>query len=153
MTAMSWAAVEQASVRVGLGPQVAAEMRVFAIDNIERLDVLSATFVRPRDFNVEAFGAHSVSGVRHAVDLVEVTIRFSPIVAKAAAASDIARDRHVTPGEDGSVEIRYRVAEPLEIVRWSFGWGTEAEVVGPPTAREAATALARALAARYEGAT
>ncbi len=50
---------------------------------------------------------------------------------------------------DGGVEITYRVAEPLEIVRFSLGWGAEAEVVAPEEMRRAAASLAREVAARY----
>ena len=83
-------------------------------------------------------------------DLTDVTVRFSPVVAKAATAASVARDRRVERGDDGSVDITYRVADPLEIVRWSLSWGTEGEVIAPPSAREHARALARALAATYE---
>ena len=50
---------------------------------------------------------------------------------------------------DGGVEITYRVSDPLEIVRFSLGWGAEAEVVAPDDVRRAAADLVRALAARY----
>ena len=69
------------------------DMRVFAIDNIDAIAVLPQTFERPADFNLEAYGAHSVSGVWQSSDLTDVTVRFSPVVAKAAAAASVARDR------------------------------------------------------------
>jgi predicted DNA-binding transcriptional regulator YafY len=128
-----------------------SDMRVFAVDNIDAITVLPQTFERPADFNLEAYGAHSVSGVRQSAELTEVTVRFSPVVAKAATAASVARDRRVERRGDGSVEITYRVADPLEIVRWSLSWGTEGEVVAPPSAREHARALARALAKTYGG--
>ena len=40
-------------------------------------------------------------------------------------------------------------SDPLEIVRFSLGWGAEAEVVAPEDARRAAGELVRALATRY----
>jgi predicted DNA-binding transcriptional regulator YafY len=126
------------------------DMRVFAVDNVSDASVTPQTFERPADFNLEAYGANSVSGVVHGGTLGEVTVRFSPVVAKAAtAASTVARDRRVVRGEDGGVDITYRVADPLEIVRFSLGWGAEAEVVAPEEARRAAADIARRLAARY----
>ena len=124
-------------------------MRVFAVDNVLDVVVTPQTFERPADFNLDAYGANSVSGVRHGATDVEVTVRFSPVVAKAAAASTIARDRRIARRDDGTVEITYRVVDPLEIVRWSLGWGAEAEVVAPEDARQAAASIARELAARY----
>ena len=126
------------------------DMRVFAVDNVSDASVTPQTFERPADFNLEAYGAHSVSGVVHGATLGEVTVRFSPVVAKAAtAASTVARDRRVVRAEDGGVDITYLVADPLEIVRFSLGWGAEAEVVAPEEARRAAADIARRLAARY----
>lgn len=126
------------------------DMRVFAVDNIDAIAVQPQTFERPADFNLEAYGAHSVSGVWQSSDLTDVTVRFSPIIAKAATAASVARDRRIERRDDGSVEITYRVADPLEIVRWSLSWGTEGEVIAPESAREHARTIARALAKTYE---
>ena len=126
------------------------DMRVFAVDNVSNVAVTPQTFERPADFNLEAYGAHSVSGVVHGDHVADVTVRFSPVVAKAAtAASTVARDRRVVQRDDGGVEITYRVSDPIEIVRFSLGWGAEAEVVAPEEARRAAADIARQLAARY----
>lgn len=126
-----------------------ADMRVFAVDNVLDVSISPQTFEKPADFNVDSFGANSVSGVVHGATLDEVTVRFSPVVAKAAVASAVARDRRVARRDDGGVDITYRVADPLEIVRFSLGWGAEAEVVSPGHARRAAAEIAHRLAERY----
>ncbi len=126
------------------------DMRVFAVDNVSDVAITPQKFERPADFNLEAYGAHSVSGVVHGQSVADVTVRFSPVVAKAAtAASTVARDRRVVRRDDGGVDITYRVSDPIEIVRFSLGWGAEAEVVAPEEARRAAADIARRLAARY----
>jgi predicted DNA-binding transcriptional regulator YafY len=125
------------------------DMRVFAVDNISAVAITPQTFERPPDFNLEAYGANSVSGVVQSDTVAEVTVRFSPVVAKAAAARTIARDQRLTRRPDGGVDITYRVSDPLEIVRFSLGWGAEAEVIAPDDARRVAGELVRALAERY----
>jgi proteasome accessory factor B len=126
------------------------DMRVFAVDNVSDVVVTPQTYEKPADFNLEAYGAHSVSGVVHGASVADVTVRFSPVVAKAAtAASTVAQDRRVVRRDDGGVDITYRVSDPIEIVRFSLGWGAEAEVVAPEEARRAAADIARRLAARY----
>ena len=125
------------------------DMRVFAVDNMSEPDVSPQIFERPADFNLDAYGANSVSGVWHGDSLTEVTVRFSPIVAKAAVAANVARDKRTARRDDGGVDITYRVSDPLEIVRWSLGWGAEAEVIGPETARSIARDIARRIALRY----
>jgi predicted DNA-binding transcriptional regulator YafY len=126
------------------------DMRVFAVDNVSDVAITPQTYEKPADFNLEAYGARSVSGVVHGESVADVTVRFSPVVAKAAtAASTVARDRRVVRRDDGGVDITYRVSDPIEIVRFSLGWGAEAEVVAPEEARRAAADIARQLAARY----
>jgi predicted DNA-binding transcriptional regulator YafY len=126
-----------------------SDMRVFAIDNVGAVAVTPQTFERPADFNLDAYGANSVSGVFHGATLTDVTVRFSPVVAKAAAAGSVARERRVARRDDGGVDITYRVSDPFEIVRWSLGWGAEAEVIAPASARDSAREIARRVAERY----
>ncbi|GAC1533891.1 MAG: hypothetical protein NVS2B17_02170 [Candidatus Velthaea sp.] len=125
------------------------DMRVFAVDNIETPSALPQTFERPADFNLDAYGANSVSGVWHGETLTDVTVRFSAVVAKAAGAANVAREKRIARRDDGGVDITYRVSDPLEIVRWSLGWGAEAEVIAPESARERAREIARRIAERY----
>jgi predicted DNA-binding transcriptional regulator YafY len=49
------------------------------------------------------------------------------------------------------VEIVYAVADVMEIVRWSLGWGGEAEVLAPEDARRAAREMVSHIAERYAG--
>ena len=130
------------------------DMRVFAVDNVLDVAVTPQTYEKPPDFNLDAYGANSVSGVFHTDTVTEVTVRFSPVIAKAAAAaSTVARDRRVVRRDDGGLDITYRVADPLEIVRWSLRWGAEAEVLEPAEARRSAAEIARRLAERYAAGT
>jgi predicted DNA-binding transcriptional regulator YafY len=125
------------------------DMRVFAIDNVSEVVLTPQTYERPADFNLEAYGANSVSGVINAATLVDVTVRFSKVVAKAARAKQPAGERHVEDLPGGGIAITYRVADAMEIVRWTLGWGAEAEVIAPVDARAQAAAIAQDLHARY----
>lgn len=126
-----------------------SDMRVFAVDNVSAPKILPTRFERPADFDLNAFGAHSLSGVRHAEQPTDVTIRFSPIVAKAARRARVAPQRRVDEAKDGSIEVVYAVADPLEIVRWSLGWGGEAEVIAPEEARISAREIVDRIASHY----
>jgi len=128
-----------------------SDMRVFAVDNVSAPKVLPSRFERPADFDLNAFGAYSLSGVHHSAQPTEVTIRFSSIVAKAARRARVAPQRRVVEQKDGSLEIVYAVADPLEIVRWSLGWGGEAEVIAPPEIRDSARDIIAQIARHYSG--
>ncbi|HET9393457.1 MAG TPA: WYL domain-containing protein [Candidatus Rubrimentiphilum sp.] len=125
------------------------DMRVFAVDSISKLTVTTQTFVKPAAFNVEDFAAGSISGVLHGGETTEVRVRFAQRVAKAATAARVVADRSVDRGEDGSVEITYRVADVDELVRWILGWGAQAEILAPPQARERLRSLLAEIASNY----
>lgn len=128
-----------------------ADMRVFAVDNASAPKILPTRFERPSDFDLNAFGEYSVSGVHHAEEPTEVTIRFSPIVAKAARRARVAPQRRIVERDEGAVDIVYAVADPQEIVRWSLGWGGEAEIVAPEEIRASAREIVQRIAEHYTG--
>jgi predicted DNA-binding transcriptional regulator YafY len=125
------------------------DMRTFAVDSVSSPRMLARTFMRPQGFNVEAFAAGSISGVLHGGATTEVRVRFAARVAKAAEAARVVADREVTHGDDGTVEIVYRVADVDELIRWVLGWGAQAEIVAPLSARGRIGELAKEIAAKY----
>jgi predicted DNA-binding transcriptional regulator YafY len=125
------------------------DKRVFAIDNVSEPEVMAKTFVRPPDFDVEAFAAASISGVMHGEGTAVVRVRFASRVAKAAVAARVVAERQIERFEDGAVEIEYRVADADELIRWVLGWGAQAEVVGPPEMRRRTASLVRDIANAY----
>jgi predicted DNA-binding transcriptional regulator YafY len=46
------------------------------------------------------------------------------------------QSQEVLERDDGSVELRLVIAEPIEIRPWILGWGKECEVVTPANLRE-----------------
>jgi proteasome accessory factor B len=124
--------------------------RVFALDNISDPKIAPQRYSTPEDFDIEAFAASSVSGIMHSEEKTRVTVRYSPVIARAAHADRVVRERTIRDLDDGGVEIEYEISDPSEFVRWALKWGAEAEILGPPDVRAAAASLARDIAARYE---
>lgn len=125
------------------------DKRVFAVDNISEPRMLAKTFHKPKDFDVEAYAAASISGVMHGDDTTAVRVRFAPRVAKAAVAARIVAERQIMRNDDGSVQIEYRVADVDELVRWVLGWGAQAEILEPVHARERIAQLAGEITTKY----
>lgn len=125
------------------------DKRTFAVDSVSDPEVVTRTFVRPSDFDVEAYAAASISGVLHNDETLDVRVRFAKRVAKAAAAARVVSDRTITRKRDGSVEIAYRVSDADELVRWVLGWGAQAEIVSPRSVRYRIKELAAEIAAKY----
>jgi predicted DNA-binding transcriptional regulator YafY len=125
------------------------DRRSFAIDSISDLETLAKTFVKPADFDVEAWAASSISGVLHGGPSAEVCVRFAPRVAKAAIAARVVAEEDVTRDSDGSAEIVFHVDDVDELVRWVLGWGDQAEILDPPEVRSRIASLARAISSKY----
>lgn len=125
-------------------------MRVFALDGMTKVRISPQRFTLPNDFDIEAFAARSVSGIMHGDETIAITVRFSPIVARAAKADRVVRERSLADRADGSIDIKYTVSDIDEFVRWTTKWGAEAEVLAPPAARAAARDLALAVAKKYK---
>lgn len=132
---------------------VRGEIRTYAVDNISNLRVRGERYAKPSDFDLEAFTSQSISGLMPSDGEPQaVTIRFAPIVAKAAAAQRVVSNQHSSAIPDGSIDITYVVADPEEVVRWSLGWGAQAEIRSPESARRRAATIATEILARYEDA-
>lgn len=125
-------------------------MRTFAVDNVGKIDVGGATFLRPPGFDIEAFAADSISGVLDAARTTAVRVRFAARVAKAAIAARPVAQAQIAHQADGGVEITYRAASVDEIARWVLGWGAQAQVVVPASARKRIATIARQILAQYE---
>ncbi len=126
------------------------DRRSFAVDNVSSVEALGQTFIRPPDFDIEAWAASSISGVLHGSEPAEVRVRFSPRVAKAAVAARVVAERDVARREDGSAEIAFHVDDVDELVRWILGWGDQAEILEPESVRVRIRALAGTIALKYQ---
>jgi predicted DNA-binding transcriptional regulator YafY len=126
------------------------DKRTFAVDSVSQPALLAKTFVRPANFNIEEYAAASISGVLHADETSEVRVRFGPRVAKAAVAARVVAERNVEERDDGVVEITYHVADVDELVRWVLGWGTQAEIIAPPSARARIATFSQEISTKYK---
>lgn len=124
------------------------EVLTFSASRIDAARDTGERFVRPPDFNPDKYldGAfRHFSGRRP----IRVRVHFSSRVAIYL----LERIWHPTQTTarrlDGSIEARFTITHLDELLRWVLSWGPEAEVLGPPTARNRARELAAATAALY----
>lgn len=104
-------------------------VRTFRLDRILSAEGTDLTFPAPEGFRPQD---HIQGGrVFQAEEKVEVTVRYSPAVARWIAERE-------TGGEaaaDGTLTVRYPVADPNWIVRHVLQYGPDAEILEPREAR------------------
>jgi len=125
--------------------------RTFALDGIESARLSARTYQRPAEFDLEKWMSSSISGLMTGEAAHEVVVRFDPRIAKAAVAASSRLDREVIEAENGAVDLRLRVADLDELLRWVLGWGSEARLVGPPNAVLGMRRLLAKIARQYDG--
>lgn len=120
-------------------------VRAFRLDRILAVTPLDGSFDVPDDFDARDHidgGGALPGGVFRADDTIEVTVRYSPRIARwieerASAGTEPAESRPtVEKRSDGSVEVRHFVADLGWLVRHVLYHGPEAEVIDPPALRD-----------------
>jgi proteasome accessory factor C len=120
---------------LGHSPE-AGGVRAFRLDRVLAVSPLDGTFDVPEDFDardhIEKSGPLP-GGVFRADETVEVTVRYSPRIARWI---EERADSAVEKRPDGSVDVRHPVADPGWLVRHVLYHGPDAEVVQPPEMRD-----------------
>jgi predicted DNA-binding transcriptional regulator YafY len=109
------------------------EVRTFAVERIEKMEVLDEGFEIPADFNVSEYarGAFGISGGKpETVELV-----FSPEMAGYIRERVWHESQRLVDGPDGSISLTMEVAPQWELKAWIKGFLPHVTVVRPPALR------------------
>ncbi len=123
------------------------DIRLFAIDRIERLDLSEETFETPQSFDVETFMATSFGVFRG--EPVKVRILFSAEIAGYVQEKIWHPTQVLTPQPDGSIIFNAEVAGIEEIKLWVLKWGAGAKVLTPEILRRAVVDEAKSMLKVY----
>ncbi|PTN39107.1 YafY family protein [Desulfonatronum sp. SC1] len=123
------------------------EIRLLAVERIRGLRILESSFDYPDDFDPQerlktAFGVYFD-------DPVEITIRFSPEVAKYVVDRKWSGEQRVTMLNNGGVELWMRTSGKTEVLRWVLGFGPNAEVLAPAELRNEVKVLLKKALQHY----
>jgi predicted DNA-binding transcriptional regulator YafY len=108
--------------------EASGDIRRFRVDRVLEAEIEDRSFQAPEGFRPEDH--LEGSRVFHASAPVEVTVRYSPAVARWIVEREEGR-----AAPDGAVEARYPVADPNWIVRHVLQYGPDAEILEPDEAR------------------
>jgi len=106
------------------------QIRHYKVDRIERIEVSSFTFQRPRDFDVSKHLAGSF-GIYEGDRDVTIVVKITPPAARSVVESKRLPGAVVTNQGDGSVLVRFRFTSTVEIKPWVLGFGASAVILEP----------------------
>lgn len=113
------------------------DVRAFRVDRMLSATLLAESFTIPADFDPDVWVTNG-GRVYRADEETEVVIRYSPRIARW-----IREKGPVEEMEDGSVVVRYRVADTDWAVRHALQHGVDAEIVAPESVRRSVVAMLR----------
>lgn len=123
------------------------EVRIFRANRILEAQVLSTTFDRPADFDLEQY-LSGVWGIEFG-PLMRVRIRFDREVARLVRETVWHPSQRLEEEAGGSVILRMEARGMGELARWLAGFGGRAEVLEPAELRQAVLELGQGIVARY----
>jgi predicted DNA-binding transcriptional regulator YafY len=123
------------------------DIRLFAIDRIEKIDILEESFDPPEGFDAEQFMQDSFGVFRG--DPVTVRIRFTPQASGYVSEKIWHPTQTLIPQPDGGLVFEAHVAGIQEIKMWVLKWGADAEVLAPEVLRRAVAREASGMLDRY----
>ncbi|AFG36998.1 helix-turn-helix transcriptional regulator [Spirochaeta africana] len=126
------------------------QIRIFALNRIERARVDTAKFAYPTDFRADdyidpAFGVFVNEG------MVDVAIRFDGDAASKIPERRWHSDQTIETLQDGGIVLRFRTNQQSQLLFWVSQWGPSAEILEPAELRDRAREWFRETAARYQG--
>lgn len=124
------------------------EPRTFRVDRIESAQRTAEHYAIPPDFDLQSLLRDAWS-VWYSGDRTDVVLRFSPETAARVQESRWHRAESSRLLDDGRLEWRTTVAEPLEMYPWIRGWGADVEILEPAWLRDRFAAEVRRMAEMY----
>jgi CRISPR-associated endonuclease/helicase Cas3 len=121
----------------------------FKVERIQRAELMKEGYSVPVDFDAQALLGDAWGIWFTQNSPVEVSLRFSPKVARRVKESRWHRSQQVEEAEGGALIWRAKVAEWREMLPWIRGWGAEVEVLGPEDLRSEVAQDAQKLAEQY----
>jgi proteasome accessory factor B len=126
------------------------QVRTYKVARIEDIEVTSFTHQRFRDFDSAEHLAGSF-GIFDGDGDITVSVKFLPGAARYVCESKWHRSQAETKHRDGSVTVRFRLSNTVEVKSWVLGFGASAIVLEPESLRAEVAVELEGMLAAYAG--
>lgn len=106
--------------------------RRFRLDRITDARITGQSFVRDKDFDLDAYAAQSFGSYHSDSEFGEVVWRFNTVSASAAREFLFHPDQVMTDQADGGLIVTFSASGWVEMAWHLYQWGDTVEVLGPP---------------------
>jgi len=124
------------------------DLRIFALDRIQKISETNQTFTMLPDFSLEDYLC-SALGIELGGKPQEVIIKFDPHQARWIRERCWHHTQKLEVQSDGSLILKMTVSGLGEVKRWIMGFGSHAEVIRPESLRQEIAEEAKKLASIY----
>jgi proteasome accessory factor B len=124
------------------------EVRIFALERIQKAEILAERFEVPESFDFEKYMANALEIFRGPE--TRVRIAFRGMAAPAIREREWHPSQRIETRRNGTIVLSLRVADTLELRRWILSFGSEAEVLDPTSLRNEIRDEARSLLDQLE---
>jgi predicted DNA-binding transcriptional regulator YafY len=125
-------------------------LRTFRADRITAVEIAKERYEIPADFDFGALFADAWGIWDTHAGAEEILLRFSERVAERVTETIWHPSQKLSPDETGRLLFRASVSEPLEMVPWIRGWGSDCEVLAPEDLRRFMREEAERMGRMYE---
>jgi len=124
------------------------DIRTFSPARIRDLRPTPETFERPADFDLSKYLDEGFRQFRGSGPAQQVTLRFTPTIARHVQHRTYHPTQSTEPQPDGSLLLRIKVNHMQEVKRLALSFGPDCEVLEPASLREEYAVDVRAMAER-----
>jgi predicted DNA-binding transcriptional regulator YafY len=123
-------------------------VRTFKLERILEAELLDETFEVPEEYCGPGL-LQRAWGVMYGDETTQVTLRFSPAVARRVKESRWHPSQEIEDCQDGGCILRVEVPHPVEMKPWIRSWGPDCEVLAPEALRQEVAEEMRRAAETY----
>ena len=106
-------------------------IRTYRLDGVDAARVTDQPFVRPDNFDLQAFANQAFGVYQNDAEYGAVSWRFRPEAAEHARLYQFHPDQTMEDEDDGSLVVRFSASGQLEMCWHLYAWGDKVEVIEP----------------------